>query len=234
LHHVHNSASSAMLTLGHELEDILDEIFIYLRYAKSARAFEESQRLMNLKPLKCLRRVETRWLQIYDVIMRLLELYHPLKSHLAAQPASVRQKGRVKDIIKFLDDAHSLVYMNFVLFALAPLKKFELLFQTSEPVIHLLHEHIIDLISTVCHAFIRSEFVGEFKNLDNVASVPLNKQISDEEILIGDDARKALRNDHLTALQISRFYNRVREFYTRLLNSLIHYLPVASFILRSV
>ena len=47
-------------------------------------------------------------------------------------------------------------------------------------------------------------------------------------------ARSGLRNDHLTAMQIARFYNRVREFYGQLLKSRVHCLPVASSILSAV
>ena len=234
MHHVHNAASDAMSTLGHDLEDALDNLFMYLRYAKSAQAFEDSQRLLDLKPLKFLRRVESRLLQIHDVLIRFLKLYDSLKCHFYGLPTTERRKGRVKDICRFLDDPESLAYIHFVVFALGPLKKFELLFQTSKAVIHLLHDHIVDLISSVCHAFIRAEFINEFVDLEDVISVPVQKQLPDHGLLIGDNARIALRNDYLTATQIARFYNRVREFYGHLLKSLVHHLPVASFILRAV
>ena len=92
------------------------------------------------------------------------------------------------------------------------MQTFELLFQTSKAVIHLLHEHIVDLISTVCHAFIRSDFIDEFVDLKDISSVSLQKQLPDHGLQIGENAKSALRNDHLTATQIARFYNRVREF----------------------
>ena len=104
MHHIHNAASHAMSTLCHVLEDALDDIFVYLRYANSALAFEDSQRLLDLKPLKFLRLVESRWFQIHDVLILFLELLDPLKGHFASLPMMERRKGRVKDICKFLDD----------------------------------------------------------------------------------------------------------------------------------
>ena len=85
--------------------------------------------------------------------------------------------------------------MVFALQALQSMKKFELLFQTSKAVIHLLHERIVDLISTVCHAFIRSDFIDEFVDLKDISSVPLQKQLPDHGLFIGENAKSALRND---------------------------------------
>lgn len=45
--------------------------------------------------------------------------------------------------------------------------------------IHLLHEHTVILTSTVCHAFIRSDFIDEVIELEDIASVPLQKTTFD-------------------------------------------------------
>ena len=233
MHHVHNSVEKAMSSLGEELEEVIDDAFFYLRCAKAANSFIKIQKMMDLEPLKFLRRVETRWLQIYEVVQRFLELLPALSEFFSSLPASEQKKERVKRVRKFLDSAVSPLYMNFVLFALKTLKDFEIFFQTSAPVIHLIYDRMISIISDVCCSFIRQEYVDKVMNEDEFYNVPNVEQLSDDNVLIGGKAREALRNDHLTAAQRALFFQRVRLFYGQLLRSLIHYLPIGKRLLRA-
>ena len=69
---------------------------------------------------------------------------------------------------------------------------------------------------------------------NSTTSVVMNtEQLSDDNLLIGEKAREALRNDHLTASQRALFFERVRLFYGQLLRSLLHYLPISKRLLRA-
>ena len=234
MHHVHNSAAKAMVALGEELEVILDDIFFYLRYAKAANSFEELQTLMDLEPLKFLRRVESRWLQISEVTSRFKILLPVLKKFFSALSQVEQNKDRVRRIRKYLDSPDTLVYINFVLFSLKPLKEFETFFQSSQPVIHLLYNRMISIVANVCRSFIRSRHIQELMNFEEFQEIHVDHELPDDELLIGEDSRCALRNDHISAIQRALFFERVRQFYRTLLRSLIHYLPIGQRLLRTV
>ena len=187
MHHVHNSTAKAMAALGEEVEEILDDIFFYLRYAKAATSFDEAQRLLDLEPLKFLRRVESCWLQIYDVTERFLQLFPALTSYFASLPATEQKKERVQRILSYLNSADSSVYLNFVLFAIKTLKDFETFFQTSKPVILLLYDRMISLVAEVCHSFLRPEFIDEVVNTKEFQEIRTEQELSDNDLLIGKE-----------------------------------------------
>ena len=93
MHHVHNSVEKAMSSLIEEREEAIDETFFYIRYAKAANSFIKIQKMMDLEPLKFLRRVETRWLQIYEVVQRFLELLPALSEFFSSLPASEQKSN---------------------------------------------------------------------------------------------------------------------------------------------
>ena len=235
LHHVHNSACKAVekLDISH-IEEFLEDLFLYLRNSKSAKAFEEFQKLLDMEPLKFLRHISSRWLQIYDVVSRLVQLYDALKSFFDQLPATEKRRKRVQDIVITLNSHDTIIYLHFLLFALQPLKDFEILFQKSDSVIHLLYGRIIDLISHALSCFVKQQHVDDLKDLKQIDDIPRKKQLPDHELLIGRNTRLKLRNDHLTATQVALFYERVRSFFVELVKAFLHYLPFTQRLIRAV
>lgn len=233
MHHVHNAASKATGMFGGMIEEILDEIFIFLRYAKQAKNFEKAQELLDLTPLKFKRRIECRWLQIVDVVKRFIALFEPLKTFFSGLPSKEQKKPRVMTIRSFLDSPISLAYLYFLVFSLEPLDKFEKFFQTSEPVIHKLHDSVISLVADVCQCFLQQERIESVKRLDEFSEIPDTYQLEDKEILIGKKARDAMSNVNITTAQRTKFYSKVRSFYKELLRAFLHYLPLSNRFLRS-
>ena len=136
-------------------------------------------------------------------------------------------------IQSFLDSPISLVYLHFLVFYLEPLEKFEIFFQTSEPVIHKLHESIVSLVADVCQCFMRQEHIDRVKRLEEFTEIPDAHQLEDKDLLIGKKARDVMNGDSVTSAQRCAFYTRVRAFYKELLRAFLHYLPMSNRFLRS-
>lgn len=126
LHHIHNACSRAMSALGEDIEELVDYIYNYLRYSKAATEFTKTQEILELEPLKYLRRVETRWLQIKAVVDRYIQLYVPLQEFFRNLPDSEKWKPKPKRILERLEAPETLAYLGFVSFALIPFKRFEI------------------------------------------------------------------------------------------------------------
>ena len=100
LHHIHNSANQALekMNIGY-LEQLLEDLFIYLRYSAADTSFAECQKLLDMDPLKFLRYVPSQWLQIFDVLSRVIELFENLRTFFSSLPSSEKKKKRVQDMI---------------------------------------------------------------------------------------------------------------------------------------
>lgn len=208
MHHVHNSASKAMDSLDDYLEDALDDIFLYLRYAKASESFSDVQKMLEMRPLKFLRRVESRWLQICEVVTRFKELLPALKTFFANLPKQEQVKDRVKRIRKVLDSPDTVLYVEFVLHVLKPLQVFEKMFQTNEPIIHLIYPKMMDLISSVCLSFIREECVDKIMEMAEFENVDEELQLSDDDLLIGESTRRSLQDNRITSVQRAVFFSK--------------------------
>lgn len=179
LHHIHNSASQALekMNIGY-LEQLLEDLFIYLRYSKAATSFAECQKLLDMDPLKFLRHVPSRWLQIFDVLSRMIALFDALRRFFSSLPSTEKKKKRVQDISSGLNSPDTIVYIHFITFALKPLKKFELQFQRSDVIIHLLHANMTDLIGNTLTCFVKPEYVDNVKQMKDFQSIPESQQLS--------------------------------------------------------
>lgn len=187
-----------------------------------------------MDPLKFLRHVPSRWLQIFDVLSRMIAQFDALRTFFSSLPSTEKKKKRVQDISSGLNSPDTIVYIHFITFALKPLKKFELQFQRSDVIINLLHANMTDLIGNTLTCFVKPEYVDNVKQMKDFQSIPESQQLSDKDLLIGESSRQALRNDHLTAHQIFIFYERVRKFYHQLIKSFVHYLPLGRRLLQAV
>lgn len=233
LHHVHNATASALTSFGDdEIEDVLDDVFNYLRFAKSATAFAEAQEVLDLEPLRYKRHVKTRWLQIFDVIERHILLHPVLLNFFNDLSTAEKAREKVRRILSKLNSPDFLVYLHFLQYALKPFKRFELFFQCSDPVIHKLYDNMNALVSGILRCFVRPEHIEEFENLSG--TFPKDKQLRDQDMLIGEGTRLALRNDYITAVQRATFFSRARSFFNALITQIVHYLPLKVRVLRTV
>ncbi len=235
LHHVHNATAGALTSFGDdEIEDLLDDVFNYLRFAKSATAFAEAQELLDLEPLRYKRHVKTRWLQIFDVIERHIRLHPILLNFFNGLSSAEKSREKVRRILTKLNSPDFLVYLHFLQYGLKPFKRFELFFQCSDPVIHKLYDNMKSLVGGILRCFIRPEHIEEFEDLQLKGTFPKEKQLRDQDMLIGEETRLALRNDYITAVHRATFFNRARSFYSALVTHIVHYLPLKFRVLRAV
>lgn len=234
LHHVHNACSRAMCAIGEDIEELLDDIHNYLRYAKAANEFVKVQEFLGLEPLRYLRRVETRWLQIREVVDRHINLHDSLLEFFRSLPKSEKDKPKVKRILMRLEAPDTLAYLGFVSSALKPFSQFEKFFQTSKSIIHLLYSSMNDLFADVLHSFVRPSVIESMESFDEMIEISTEHQLCNENLIIGDIAKKSLRDCNITAVMRARFFSKVRQFHSSLLRALHHYLPMKQRLLKSI
>lgn len=119
-----------------------------------------------------IRHVQTRWLSIQKVILRIVEQLVNLKQYflkfLPTQQGFNYKDGvgstvRYQRIKALLQSASFPPYALFVINIAQELRKFILLFQRKEPLIHLLHPKMLELIQKLLMRFVKPEIFTKKK-----------------------------------------------------------------------
>lgn len=152
-HSIHLCASEAAKTLPRRCEDLIRDIYSYFSYsAKRKSEFKEFQVFCDLKPHKLLHTFQTRWLSLHQAVSRVLEQWRPLTLYFSSRVIEERLVS-VQQIADRLNDPAVLCYFSFLDYVLPKFNKLNLLFQSTNPTIHLLHESLTDLYLSLLTAF---------------------------------------------------------------------------------
>ena len=105
-----------------------------------------------------MKHIQTRWLSLDRVLVRILEQYQNLKCYflerLPELPGfkgknGIRETERYQRIIKGLKNPLTRPYMSFVINVAQQFKSFLIPFQRAEPKIQILHEKCLQLITDI-------------------------------------------------------------------------------------
>lgn len=112
------------------------------------------------------RPVASRWLSLGAVCQRLFEQYpamsvYFLKTLPKGHNKAVCTGDRYKRIKDAMEDESTIVYLQFVSFLASSLSDFVKLFQTSEPLVHILYDKLNELVRTVMLKFLKAELIQD-------------------------------------------------------------------------
>ncbi|PAA85853.1 hypothetical protein BOX15_Mlig011045g2, partial [Macrostomum lignano] len=226
LHHVHNSvqyATKAFDSTG-EAEGLMDDVYNYFRFVKRRGAFHEIQDALDLAEHVFIRRVETRWLQILNVIRRILEQWEALKLHFEKASASELDNIRARRIKLALTD-EMLAKLQFLSQVLPRCEAFEKIFQRESTQVHHLASSLEKLFSDILLCFMRSEVVENSRSLSDLVdrATDRNNQLMNKDLIIGSATRETVAR--LRQMEQIGFFKSVRCFFSEIISRLFAYLP---------
>ena len=140
-------AAVALKVLPLSIDQLL--IDIYYHFKHSSKRCEEFSIVLkdfdSIAPARVLKHCSTRWLSLERAVNRLLQLWPALYAYFNRE-TDHSDKDRIKRIEKALGSVEAKLLCNFVSFALKPLNRFNVAFQTSASKIGTLQKDVRDLL----------------------------------------------------------------------------------------
>lgn len=185
-HSLHLCASGAAKTLPRKCEDLIRNVYNYFaQSAKRKYEFQEFQVFCELKPHKLLHACATRWLSLHEAVARLLEQWRPLKLYFSSKIIEERLLA-VENIMHALSDPSVFCYLTFLNYVLPHINRVNLVFQSSGPTLHLLHDCISDLYRLLLSSFCNSSSLSN-SNLHDINPTDESLYIPEADTYLGSE-----------------------------------------------
>lgn len=226
-HSIHLCASEAAKTLPRSCEDLLRNVYSFFSHsAKRTSELKEFQVFCNIKPHKLLHACATRWLSLHEAVQRILEQWRPLKLYF--QSISLEERLLAVDKInESLGDPSIFCYLNFLNYILPHLNRFNLIFQSKSPTLHLIHDNLHELYRLLITSFCQEHIVTRL-SLNNIdpRNNTLHKPLS--QIYLGSELHAIFQmpdyNDKID--MIADIRNRCRTFFIVLCQEILKRFPL--------
>lgn len=203
LHPVHTAFTKGVEKLPFDIEQFSNDVFSWFKLSSARREdYNEvqSEELLETAGEFFLRPVSSRWLSMEPVCRRLIEQFPVLKKYFmttipqATNSKSICSGDRYKRIKAAVSDPVTLVYLNFIAFVASNLTPFLTLFQKDEPLVHVLHEKLNELVRTLMLKFMKADIVGtkEGKDLVNIQCDAADNWRPVNSMDVGNGTNKAL------------------------------------------
>ncbi|CAN8028260.1 unnamed protein product [Ixodes persulcatus] len=225
LHKVHNAFSAGLDSFCSELEYIVTDVHHYFKYATRHADMKELQCKLGLSQLEFLRHVNSRWLTLLPSMERVLKLYDALKTFFSKSGVPRTSSSvRHSRLASAFTDSTLRAKLLFVQNAAQIFEKFQTLFQSKEPLLHIFYDEMVALVKQVLERFLRQEsFVDltglQLTDLDVESSVHWKAKPE-----VGLDTE--IEMEAWTPTQKKAFYARARDFYIACTKFLISRLPL--------
>ena len=224
-HLVHHAAEKGASCLPFSIDEILVDTFYYFKHSsKWLAALEEKQLLFDVTDINILKHVLTRWLSIGRSLQRVLENWDALKAYFKEerkeattqqQKSNRNPQSRLQRLEEFFASPSKWLYCIFLQFAIKPFDEFNTIMQSEAPMIHLLRLNLHKLLNSLFNRFLKPSCrLG--KNLLEVKFEDTNNYRKDDEIIIGDEARRFIGNakdNYLKSSKVQEFYGELKMFY---------------------
>lgn len=169
LHPVHTAFMKGIDKIEFDVDQFSNDVFSWFKLSAARREdYSELQKeeLLETAGEFFLRPVSSRWLSMEPVCRRIIEQYPAMKKYFlvtlpkAANNKSICSGDRYKRIRIALEDPGTLANLNFIAFLASCLTPFLKLFQACEPLIHVLHEKLNELVRTLMLLFLKVDVVS--------------------------------------------------------------------------
>lgn len=157
MHVVHNSFRKGLKVYGQEAEELAIDIFYLFRHSPCKREdFLEVETSLGFDEELFIRHVQTRWLSLLPALERVVKNWEPLvKYFLTKLPETATATRTLKMvesnpkyilICRMMKSPTTLIQINFLLSLSALYDRFLKLFQREDPLVHILHSEMMDLL----------------------------------------------------------------------------------------
>jgi hypothetical protein len=200
---VHTAFTKGLQALPFDVDQFANDIFFWFKLSAARRedfANIQIDELLEETGQYFIKPVASRWLSLGTVCKRLVKQYPALLTYfLKTFPKSPNSKAacqgdRYKRIKTALEDKATASYLHFVSFPASSLSEFVKLFQTNEPLVHVLYDKLNELVRNVMLKFMKVDSARTAEGAQLVA-LKCNESehwLSLKEVNIGTATRFAL------------------------------------------
>ena len=232
IHAVSNSFRKAIEHFGKPIEDLVINLYYFFKMSSARREdFEKVQHDLGMdEPLHFVRHVQTRWLTLIDAVERLVVRYDAaVKFFLEVIPSKSENKealqsDRYKKIASALKSEETLIYINFLLSVKPVFDSYLCVFQKSGPLIHCLHQSMVDLIKMLLLRFVKADSVSALSSTELKELDVTKDHVKNEDIDIGP-VTKGLMKKMKSTRGKSDAYHGIKKFYETATKYLIQNMP---------
>lgn len=225
-HSLHLCSAYACKKLPLEIEKLCRKVYKFFSFSsKRINEFIEFQEYCSQKPHKILGISETRWLNLEQVINRIIEKWDPLKLYFLSCYLEVRGV-QASDLAKLMHQPEMKIYFLFLSFILKIINNLNKEFQSEKTRLPYLYPQLETTFKLILSNFMNNRFV---QKLDSTALANIdihNKEnyLPDRDIFIGINAEKFL-SEKLNSGEIFdsdqiKIKTTIRSFYIEFLNQL--------------
>ncbi|KAL3195697.1 hypothetical protein MRX96_001819 [Rhipicephalus microplus] len=225
LHKVHNAFAAGLDSFGAEVESLVTDVHYYFKFATRHADMKDLQRDLGVPQLEFLRHVSSRWLTLLPSVERVLKSYDALTAFFskAGQPRSSLSMRHGRLSSAFSDKALQ-AKLLFLRNAAQIFDRFKTLFQSKDPLVHVVYDEMVALVKQVLGRFVRQESFAmasgvQLKELDVHSAA--NWKAKPE---IGLDTELSMVQWNPT--EKKAFYIGARAFYIACAKHLISRLPL--------
>lgn len=188
-------SSYACLKLPSSVETLARNIYNYLSNSpKRCNQFENILTLLEIKPKKILHPCQTRWLSLEVVVVRLLELYEPLKIYFSFA-ANIDNIDTAKIILSNLNSINK-IYLSFLKYILGIINNINKMFQSETTEIQNLYNEMQNLLKTIMSNFLKTNLL-KTENFFLINYKDKNNFLDIEEIYLGVYVRDVLSDSQI-------------------------------------
>ena len=182
-------AVAALKTLPVSVDDLLIDVFYHFKHSsKRWKEFSEIQdEFEDIGSLRVLKHSTTRWLSLLRCLKRLLQQWPALHSYFDRQADKESGDDRVQRVNKSLKSLEVQLFCKFVLFALQPINKFTVVFQTHASRIGSIQHDTLSLLRSYLANFLLPEVITAAQDITTIDYHDQNNQLSNDALAIGTE-----------------------------------------------
>ena len=175
LHVVHNTFRKRLESYGEDIEILCIDLFYFFKLSAARREdFLKIQQKLDLGEIVFLRHVELRWLSLLPAAEGVKDQFPVLLQYfkkLLEEDRKIKGNERYRRIMSFLTSPETMIQLYFLESLKPVFDQFLQLFQTEGPLIHILHQSVLQLLKQVMFRFLKQSVVqgktvSELLNLD--------------------------------------------------------------------
>ena len=193
---------------------------------------------IEIRPLRALKHCSIRWLSLERCVKRFLEQWPALHMYFDRQEGIETNNARVVRVAQQLRDSEVKLLCHFISYAMKPLYKFSVAFQTSASRIGTLHSDVRSLLKSFMSNIVDPDILQSHDDVTSVDYQSRSNQVCDDELGIATSTRLLLFGEledtvHGTAIE-KRFFTCVREFYVATISKMLKKFPFTESVIKEL
>ena len=241
LHVVHNAFGKGLEQNGKDIDQFCLDLHALFKYSAARReSYREVQHELEVEVHNFQQHTEVRWVSLGPAIKRVIEQWDAicvfvtdLGKDAKSVPKSINYR-RVATMLSGVQKGVTKVTLEFLNNVTALFEEFLTACQNSGPQIHVLYDRICELLLKLMGRCLKQTAIKNAYGKDLVAidCKDVKNQLPDQELVVGDEARRSLSS--LDANRKKAVILGIRAFFTASISYLQAKLPLENGLLREL